>query len=88
MVNYDTIKLGLIVGITVFIYMLLASVSNYLPPSLAIGLLVSYIYNMKTGNKHVKETPVTEKILIEGGNKNELQEIHSSTSLPTCPFAI
>jgi uncharacterized oligopeptide transporter (OPT) family protein len=35
------------VTISVFIYMMISSISIYLPPAIAIGALVGYIYNKK-----------------------------------------
>ena len=52
MINKDTLKIAIMVSIAVFIYMIISSISTYLPPAIAIGALVGYIYNKKYGNNN------------------------------------
>jgi hypothetical protein len=52
MINKDTLKIAIMVSISVFIYMIISSISIYLPPAIAIGALVGYIYNKKYGNNN------------------------------------
>lgn len=74
MVDMDSIKLGAIVGLIAFIYMIFASINNYLPPAIAIGIMVAYIYNRKI-HKNIIEIP-----------RSEIEEVRTDTILRTCPL--
>ena len=58
MVNYnkDTLKITIMISIAVFIYMIISSISIYLPPAIAIGALVGYIYNKKNETQTETQT--------------------------------